>query len=145
MPVIWLTPMETVTRIKRCSWIWKEREPVPNLFLVQKCPQLSSKNFLTREMHFRRRPRGVAKRTQLSGTCSVDVCMFAVCVYRCLWRLMCVVLEECEAFGLLTIWVQWHLKKGNPCIGFLTGVIWHQRGKVLEDVGDVFLSVGVVG
>lgn len=72
-----VTPMETVTRNKICSWIWKGETFCIESVLVQKCLRLSSRNFSTREMRFRRRPRDLARRTQLSGSVWVCVCVCA--------------------------------------------------------------------
>lgn len=60
-----VTPMETVTRNKNCSWIWKES--LYRLCFGTKCHRLSSRNFLTREMLFPRHLRDAVKTTQLSG------------------------------------------------------------------------------
>lgn len=41
-----LTPMETVTRLKICSWIWKEKRPsVPTFLLVQNAPDSLPETF----------------------------------------------------------------------------------------------------
>lgn len=41
-----VTPMETVTRLKICSWIWKEKRPsVPTLFWYKMPPTLFQKLF----------------------------------------------------------------------------------------------------
>lgn len=66
-----------------------ERDFLYRIHFGTRCLRLSFRNFLTREMRFHRRPRGVAKRTQLSGSllCAcVSVC--GLCVGLCVCTLI---------------------------------------------------------
>lgn len=82
MPVIWLWhPWRQLQESRFALGFEKERDLLYRLCFGTKCLRLSSRNFSTREMRFLRRPRDVARRTQLSGSnVCVCVCASGLCV-----------------------------------------------------------------
>lgn len=119
-----VTPMETVTRNKICSWIWKGETFCIELVLVQKCLRLSSRNFLTREMRFRRRPWDVARRTQLSGNYVVCVCL---CVtYRCtyVWTLT-LLLSLASVAGSIKLALNTHFRLSSVLYTRTPLLVWN--------------------